>query len=62
MEKLEDINVVSIQKQDPHIEYDDRSYLRIHSVGKDRKRVHIVSVANDDDVCPMSQRQLKIHC
>ena len=63
-ETSEDTNVVNNpQRQDQRIEYDDRSYLRIHSVGKDRKRVHIISVANDDvHAYPMSQRRLKILC
>ena len=48
------------QRQDRHVEYDDRSYLRIHSVGKDRKRIHIVSVANDDvHAYPMSTKTIK---
>ena len=55
--ELEDNN---LQIQDHHIEYDDRSYIRIHAIGKERKRIHLVSVANDDvHTFPMSSKTMK---
>ena len=56
-EELEDNN---LQIQDHHIQYDDRSYIRIHAIGKERKRIHLVSVANDDvHAFPMSSKTMK---